>query len=106
MTGLPGDWQVHRAVLVQEISDKIRQVSPHFLCFEFDFPDLEGLRAVKTTKLRFPELPILMLTDYHSEDLAVWAFRARVWDFLVKPLSSSDLHDRVETLFNICLKRD
>jgi AraC-like DNA-binding protein len=26
-----------------------------------------------------------MITLQHSEELAVWAFRARVWDYLVKP---------------------
>jgi AraC-like DNA-binding protein len=35
-----------------------------------------------------------MLTLQHSEALAVWAFRARVWDYLVKPSAPAEI-DRV-----------
>ena len=34
---------------------------------------------------------MLMSTTQHSESLAVWAFRSRIWDFLVKPISERDL---------------
>ncbi|HFC52811.1 MAG TPA: AraC family transcriptional regulator [Gammaproteobacteria bacterium] len=37
-----------------------------------------------------------MLTEQHSEALAVWALRNRIWDYLVKPLTPLDLRRSVE----------
>ncbi len=61
------------------------------LCFEYDYPDRPGLSILCNTKVRFPHVPILMLTTQHSERLAVWAYRNRVLDYLVKPASREDL---------------
>jgi len=61
------------------------------LCFEFDFPDRPGLSILCRTKAAYPHIPVLMLTTQHSEQLAVWAYRNRVLDFLVRPVSEEDL---------------
>jgi YesN/AraC family two-component response regulator len=59
--------------------------------FDFDFPTRQGLNVLRETKRAFPSLPLIMLTVQHSEALAVWAFRSRVWDYFVKPLSMTDV---------------
>jgi len=38
------------------------------------------------------------LTAQHSESLAVWAFRVRVWNFLVKPVRASELRANFDVL--------
>lgn len=58
--------------------------------FEFDYPDRAGLELLQSTKQRSPKTPILMLTTETSEDLAVWAYRNKVLDYFVKPLSADD----------------
>ena len=60
------------------------------ICFEYDYPDRPGLSVLCSTKDRYPQIPILMLTAQHSEGLAVWAYRNRVLDYLVKPVSEED----------------
>lgn len=60
-------------------------------CFEFDYPDRPGLSVLCNAKERYPHIPMLMLTSQHSEQLAVWAYRNRVLDYLVKPVSEEDL---------------
>ena len=79
----------------------IRRVAPQILCFEYDYPDLKGLRTLQKTKHQFPSLPVLMVTEYHSESLAVWAFRAGIWDYLVKPVAVEDILCRLDILSNI-----
>lgn len=56
------------------------------ICLEFDSPDPAKLKIIRHLKKRFPSAPLLMLTLEHSEELAVSAFRAGVFDYLVKPL--------------------
>jgi AraC-like DNA-binding protein len=47
-----------------------------------------------------------MLTVQHSEELAVWAFRSRVWDYLVKPLSATERRRCVDCLTDMLKTRD
>jgi len=68
------------------------------VCFDMDYPDHGSLNLLRTTKMSFPQLPILLLTLQHSESLAVWAFRTRVLDFLVKPVSRREMHRCLQTL--------
>jgi AraC-like DNA-binding protein len=71
------------------------------LCFEYDYPDRPGLSVLCRTKERFPQIPVVMFTAQHSEQLAVWAYRNRVLDYLVKPVSEEDLMRCKDLLLNI-----
>ncbi len=71
---------------------------PSLIIFNFDFPDLSGLHCLQNTKRAFSSVPVLMLTEEHSENLAVWALRTRVWDYLVKPLAVEVLLERIRLL--------
>lgn len=73
-------------------------VAPEVFCFEFDYPDMQGLRLIPEAKRRHPSIPILLLTTQHSADLALWALRARVFDYLVKPLAQDDVARCMEQL--------
>lgn len=56
---------------------------------------------MRDLKRRFMSLPVLMLTLAHSEALAVWAFRARVWNYLVKPVSLDEFDPNLRALVRI-----
>jgi YesN/AraC family two-component response regulator len=75
----------------------VRQL-PDLLLFDFDYPERPGLKLLEVTKAQFPSIPLLMMTVQHSESLAVWAFRSRAWDFLVKPVSDRELQRCVSGL--------
>ena len=53
-----------------------------------------------------PSVPILMVTETHSEELAVWAFRARVWNYLVKPVPLRELKANLEKLAQLSRRRE
>ena len=86
---LKEDWRVTCITSTDHLD--LRNDPPSLLCFEFDYPDIPGLSTLRQIKRRLPSLPIIMLTEQHSESLAVWALRARVWDYFVKPLSGTEL---------------
>ena len=73
-----------------QLDEELESTSGIAICFEFDYPDRPGMALLCSTKKRYPHIPILMLTAQHSEQLAVWAYRNRVLDYLVKPVSDSD----------------
>jgi AraC-like DNA-binding protein/CheY-like chemotaxis protein len=60
--------------------------APLVVCFQYDYPDLPGLAELRLVKERMPSVPLIMITQAHSESLAVWAFRAGVRDYFVQPV--------------------
>jgi AraC-like DNA-binding protein len=73
-------------------------LTPLVACFEYDQPGPEQLQTLEVTRIGYPHLPVLMITVEHSEALAVWALRVRVWDYLVMPVRTQDLCSRLAML--------
>jgi len=75
------------------------------LCFDFDYPDMAGLRLIPQAKCRWPSAPILMLTLQNSADLATWALRSRVFDLLTKPVNSKEINRMLERVMQAITAR-
>ena len=86
-----------------DITPHIQACQPDFLCFEFDTPQANGLAVLQQTKRCYPSLRVLVITENHSESFAVWALRLGVWDYLVKPLTATDLNTSIKALAHLCL---
>jgi YesN/AraC family two-component response regulator len=84
----------------------ISTAKPDIIVFEFDNPVAAQLHLLQSVKRLHPSIPILMITSTHSEDLAVWAFRARVWNYLVKPVPLRELKSNLEQLAKISRRRE
>ena len=83
------DWV--RVTRLADLGGAVARQRPQFACLEFYYPDRTRLAAVPLLRREFPALPLLMFTEYHTEALAIWAFRCRVWDYRVKPVSADTL---------------
>ena len=71
-------------------------VSFDVICFDFDFPDMNALRLIPEAKRKWPSTPIIMLTMQKSADLALWALRSRVFDLLIKPVTTAEIDRCIE----------
>ena len=91
-------FQIEVSTDIEVAHASVQCFEPHVICFEFEHANATQLRAMRNFKLTNPSLPLLMLTTNHSEDLAIWAFRVRVWNYLVKPVSPSELRANFSTL--------
>lgn len=89
---------VHWAPWTEDISEKIQETAARVLFFEYDYPDIARLSWLQQTKLCHPSIPIIFVTEQHSEALAVWALRSRVWDYFVKPLKVTEILHCMESL--------
>lgn len=96
-----GAFAVSRIQKPTQIPLAIERHAPQFLCFEFDEPDASGMTALAHTRRTYPGLPVVMITGCHSEAVALWALRIRVWDLLIKPLSNEELSQCIGTLINL-----
>jgi AraC-like DNA-binding protein len=96
-------FQVHHCERLEQATSLIEQHRPGVIVFDFDYPLESQLRAMQTIKRSFMGIPILMLTVEHSEALAVWSFRARVWNYLVKPVVSQEWRANLQALAKIAV---
>jgi AraC-like DNA-binding protein len=78
---------------------------PDMICMHYDRPDALGLRLLLEIKCAAPSVPITMLTVQHSEELAVWALRSKVWDYLVLPLPTAERDRYLVALRELCQLR-
>jgi len=93
------DCCIYRVSATQGLHAVIRAVQPHAVCFDFAYPTAAQLAVLSDTKQRHPALPIVMLAEPHAETLAVWALRARVWDYFVKPVAPTEIVRALRPLF-------
>lgn len=75
---------------------------PDMICMHFDRPDALGLNLLLEVKRTAPSVPITMFTVQHSEELAVWAMRSRVWEYMVLPLSAAEKSRYLHSLQQLC----
>lgn len=99
---LEQNYTVHLAHRRDRLEQLIEEVRPFAVCFEYDYPDIKSLSLLKRVRLEFSSVPVLMLTEQHSEALAVWALRTRVWDYLVKPADCQGLVESLGVLKRLC----
>jgi AraC-like DNA-binding protein len=83
---------------IEGISEKIQETGARVLFFEYDYPDIVRLSWLQQIKLRHPSIPIIFVTEQHSEALAIWALRSRVWDYFVKPLVAAEVLHCMESV--------
>jgi AraC-like DNA-binding protein len=91
---------VYRIREADRLAESVRALLPCAIFFEYDEPRAELLEPLQWFTHDFPQVPVVMITQQHSEKLAVWALRARAWDYLVKPVDRSYLMSCVEFLIN------
>ena len=80
--------------------DTLPRCGADIICFEYDYPDIPSLNLLQEARKIFPDSPIIMFTEQHSEALAVWAFRTGVWDYFVLPLPEGGTAEIAASLNN------
>jgi AraC-like DNA-binding protein/CheY-like chemotaxis protein len=96
---------VHKCVPSRALATLIG-APPTIVIFDYGDPNAADLHLLQSVKRHHPALPILMLTDTHSEELAVWAMRARVWNYLVKPVPLRELKTNLAQLAKLPPRQD
>jgi len=84
------------------LSKRDLEPRPDMICMHYDRPDMQGLSLLLDIKRATPSIPITMFTVQHSEELAVWAMRSRVWEYIVLPLSAAEKGRFLYALQQLC----
>jgi len=65
---------------------------------DYILPDYDGFDLLKEIRKVKPELPVIMMTGYGTEDVAIKAIRAGATDYIKKPINPVYLMNRVSEL--------
>lgn len=79
--------------------DAIRSLAPDVVLLDWEMPGLDGagfMRIVRQPEtFSYPAVPVIMLTGHGERSRVVKALEVGVNEFLLKPVSSKSLHDRL-----------
>ena len=73
----------------------------HLILLDQMLPKRSGIEVLRVVKSRWPWIPVIIITGFGSEDLAVQALRAGANDYLKKPIGLDVLHDTVRNLVGV-----
>jgi two-component system, chemotaxis family, chemotaxis protein CheY len=79
--------------------DLIRSMAPDVVIVDWQMPGLDGAGFVRMVRspqtFPFPDVPIIMLTGHGERSRVIEAIQIGVNEFLLKPVSSKALQDRM-----------
>lgn len=82
--------------------DAIRNLAPDVVILDWEMPGLDGagfLRIVRQPDtFPYPAIPVIMLTGHGERSRVVKAVEVGVNEFLLKPVSSKALYDRLVSI--------
>jgi CheY-like chemotaxis protein len=82
----------------------IRTMSPDVVIVDWQMPGLDGRGFVRTVRspetFPYPDVPIIMLTGHSERSRVLDAIESGVHEFLLKPVSSKALSDRLQAVLN------
>jgi len=73
--------------------DLAKEHSPHILLVDINMPFLDGLSFIKKVHDFLPNAIIIIITGYDEFHYAQRAIKLKVFDYLLKPVSSEELKD-------------
>lgn len=91
-----GGYQTLVAYRAQDGLKAFRQSSPDLVLLDAQLPDQNGLEVLRTIMSESPHTPVILMTAFGSESLAVEAFRLGARDYLIKPAEAADVLRAVE----------
>ncbi len=79
----------------EALEEGLRQEQPAMVLLDIWLPGIDGVEALKSLKVKYPDLPIVLMSGHAGIDIAVKAMKAGASDFLEKPLNLDILLEKI-----------
>ena len=87
-------------VVVASGKDALRKMTAEenidMVLLDYKLPDMSGLEVLKEIKKLKPSVPLIVVTAFGDEDIAVQSFRYGARDYIKKPFCGSHLIKKIE----------
>ncbi len=85
------------AANAREAIEQTANLRPDVLLLDIRMPGMNGLRLLRCLRERFPDIRVIILTNYDDEQFLLEAFRAGAFGYLLKNVSREDLLEALRT---------
>jgi CheY-like chemotaxis protein/anti-sigma regulatory factor (Ser/Thr protein kinase) len=100
----PG-WEVIYAANGVEALAALEQQKPDLVITDLRMPSLNGLELVEAIKKKTPSVPVILITAFGNEDLAIMALDRGAASYVPKRNLSRRLHETVEQVLDVARER-
>lgn len=83
-----------------EVITGIKQHKPHLVLLDLNMPGYDGIQCLQTIKKDFPEIKVLVLTNYNQPELISEIKKLGGNGFLSKNSSASELSETIEKVLS------
>lgn len=98
--------QIFEAQTGVEALENVEKNLPDIVIMDINMPDMDGLSASAMIKETYPEIFIIILTGYDYFEYAQMAIRAKVDDYILKPVSKIDIESLLFKITGILGERN
>jgi signal transduction histidine kinase/CheY-like chemotaxis protein len=100
-------YEVVGAMNGREGLSKLSSERPDLILLDLELPDMSGLEILETMQGDGGDVPVIMMTAYGSESIAVEAFHLGAKDYIMKPFTAAQAAEAIErTLTETRLRRE
>ena len=94
---LEWEYEVSEADCGSMAIEKVQQTHYDLVLMDVRMPEIGGIEALDKIKALSPEIPILMMTAYSSNETASKAFEKGAYGYLTKPFDFENLRQTIES---------
>jgi DNA-binding response OmpR family regulator len=87
--------ETETAVYAEEALYKLAQNEYSLVLLDLELPGMDGMEMLRRVKRTRPEVPVMIITAYGTEESSLEALKLGAVDFVQKPFSSKEIRARV-----------
>jgi DNA-binding NarL/FixJ family response regulator len=84
---------------VMNIVSELIKAKPDIILMDIGLPNISGIEGVRTVKMNFPDIQVLMFTVFEDEDTIFDAIRAGASGYLLKKTPPDEIIEAVQQLY-------
>lgn len=96
-------WEIHYATDGRDALEKMERQLPDVVVTDLNMPELDGLELVRMIRETYALVPVILMTNQGSEEIAVQALKSGASSYVPKSRLATDLEETVQQV--LCIAR-